>query len=104
MLEPIMKIEVIVQDEYLGAVVSDFNTRGGKINRMQIKKNLHIISGIVPLASMFGYATALRTLTQGRANHTMEFFDYEKMSEEKMHYILKTQLGIYSINLGGSNG
>jgi elongation factor G len=98
LLEPIMKIEILVQDEYLGEVMGDFNAREGKITRMDNRNSLHIIDGLVPLSNMFGYATALRTLSQGRANYSMEFYDYAKMSEEKMNDVLKNQLGIYSYN------
>jgi elongation factor G len=64
-----------------------------------VKNNLHIIDGLVPLSLMFGYATALRTLTQGRANYSMEFFDYNEMSEAKMSEVLQSQLGIEVIHL-----
>jgi elongation factor G len=98
LLEPIMKIEIQVQDDYLGDVMADFNARRGRVSKMDIKNNLHVIDGFVPLADMFGYATALRTLTQGRGNYSMEFYDYEKMPEEKMNEVLKSQLGIYALN------
>ncbi len=98
LLEPLMKIEISVQDEYLGEVISDFNAREGKVTRMDIKNNLHIIDGLVPLSNMFGYATAIRTLTQGRANYSMEFQDYVEMPEKKMQDVLNNQLGIYTFN------
>jgi elongation factor G len=98
LLEPLMKIEIVVQDEYLGDVMSDFNTRQGKVTHMDLKNNLHVIDGTVPLSLMFGYAKALRTLTQGRANYSLEFSAYSEMTEDKMNDILKTQLGIYTIN------
>jgi len=98
LLEPIMKIEILVQDEYLGEVIGDFNSREGKITKMEKKDTLHIIDGLVPLSNMFGYATAFRTLSQGRANYSMEFCDYDEMSESKMDDVLKNQLGIYTLN------
>jgi elongation factor G len=98
LLEPIMKIEILVQDEYLGEVIGDFNAREGKVTRMDIKNNLHIIDGLVPLSNMFGYATAIRTLSQGRANYSMEFQDYVEMPEKKMQDVLSNQLGIYTFN------
>jgi elongation factor G len=98
LLEPMMKIEILVQDEYLGEVINDFNSREGKITKMDTRNNLHIVAGLVPLSNMFGYATTLRTLSQGRANYTMEFFDYIEMSDDKMKDVLKNQLGIYQIN------
>ncbi|MBN2345067.1 MAG: elongation factor G [Candidatus Aminicenantes bacterium] len=96
MLEPIMKIEITVQDDYLGEVMADFNARQGKVTHMDLKNGLHVIDGQVPLSLMFGYAKALRTLTQGRANYSLEFLKYSEMSEEKMNEVLKTQLGIYT--------
>jgi elongation factor G len=98
MLEPVMKIEIAVQDEYLGEVMADFNARSGKVTHMDLKNGLHIIDGQVPLALMFGYAKALRTLTQGRGNYSLEFLKYSEMSEDKMNEVLKTQLGIYTTN------
>lgn len=98
LLEPIMKIEILIQDEYLGEVISDFNSREGKITRMDTRNNLHIVDGLVPLSKMFGYATTLRTLSQGRANYTMEFYDYIEMSDAKMKDVLKNQLGVYQLN------
>lgn len=98
LLEPIMKVEITVQDEYLGEVIGDFNAREGKVTRMDVKNNLHIIDGLVPLSNMFGYATTLRTLSQGRANYSMEFQDYVEMPEKKMNDVLTNQLGIYTLN------
>ena len=98
MLEPIMKIEIAVQDEYLGEVMADFNSRQGKVTQMDLKNGLHVIDGQVPLAHMFGYAKALRTLTQGRGNYSLEFLKYSEMTEDKMNEVLKTQLGIYTTN------
>jgi len=98
LLEPIMKIELIVQDEYLGEVIGDFNAREGKVTKMDVKNNLHIIDGLVPLSAMFGYATTIRTLSQGRANYSMEFQDYVGMPEKKMNEVLTNQLGIYTLN------
>ena len=98
MLEPLMKIEIAVQDDYLGEVMADFNSRQGKVTHMDLKNGLHVIDGQVPLSLMFGYAKALRTLTQGRANYSLEFLKYSEMTEEKMNEVLKTQLGIYTTN------
>jgi elongation factor G len=98
LLEPLMKIEILVQDEYLGEVIGDFNAREGKVTKMDLKNNLHIIDGVAPLSTMFGYATALRTLSQGRAHYSMEFQDYVEMPEKKMQEVLNNQLGIYTFN------
>jgi len=98
LLEPVMKIEIVVQDEYLGEVIGDFNAREGRITRMDVKNNLHVIDGLVPLSNMFGYATVMRTLSQGRGNYSMEFEDYVEMPEKKMQDVLTNQLGIYTFN------
>lgn len=77
-LEPLMRLEVICPDDYLGAVVGDLNSRRGKIEGMEMKASSRVIKALVPLAEMFGYATVLRTLTQGRGVFSMEFFKYEQ--------------------------
>jgi len=99
LLEPVMKVEIVTQEEYLGPVIEDLNSREGKIVHMDVKSNMHIIDAHVPMAAMFGYATSIRTLTQGRANYSMEFLSYNDMSSTKMADVLKSQLGIYAINL-----
>ncbi len=98
LLEPVMKVELTVQDEYLGEVINDFNAREGKVLRMELKNGIHNVDGVAPLSSMFGYATALRTLSQGRANYSMEFYRHEQLTDKKMENIFKNQLGIYSYN------
>jgi len=98
LMEPVMKVEITVQEEYLGAVMGDFNARGGRVTHMEVKAGLRILEGMVPMAAMFGYASALRTLSQGRANYSLEFASYEVMTTDKMENVLRTQLGIYSIN------
>ena len=72
LLEPIMDIEIIVPEEYVGDVIGDFNSRRGKISSMKPRGNIQAVRGQVPLAETFGYATALRSLTQGRATYMME--------------------------------
>jgi len=78
-LEPIMKVEVVTPEEFMGEVIGDLNSRRGQINEMSNRGTMKIISGLVPLATMFGYATALRSLTQGRASYTMEFYHYAEV-------------------------
>jgi len=77
LLEPLMSAEVVVPDEFLGDVIGDINSRRGKILGIEKRGSYQIIKIHVPLADMFGYATTLRSLTQGRANYTMQFFRYE---------------------------
>ncbi len=81
-LEPVMDVEVICPEEYMGNIVGDLNLRRGKINGMVPRKNVQVISAVVPLAEMFGYATALRNLSQGRGIHTMQFSKYAPLPKE----------------------
>ncbi len=76
LLEPIMRVEVIVPEEFMGEVIGDFNARKGKIEELQAKGGSRVITGLAPLASMFGYATALRSATQGRGTFTMQFHHF----------------------------
>ncbi|MGQ9473661.1 MAG: elongation factor G [Candidatus Caldatribacteriaceae bacterium] len=78
-LEPIMKVQVVLPREYLGDVIGDLNARRGKVEGMETKGYIQIVSAKVPLASLFGYATSLRSLTQGRANYTMQFSHYQEV-------------------------
>ncbi|MEW5765961.1 MAG: elongation factor G [Acidobacteriota bacterium] len=82
LLEPVMKVEVTVPENYMGDVIGDLNSRRGKIQAMEARTNLQVINAIVPLAEMFGYATALRSLTQGRGNYVMQFERYEFMPKQ----------------------
>jgi len=77
LLEPIMSVEVVTPEEFMGAVTGSICQRRGRIESMEQKGNAKIINGMVPLAEMFGYANNLRTLTQGRANFSMQFEHYE---------------------------
>jgi elongation factor G len=78
LLEPVMRLEIAAPDDYLGDIVGDINARRGKIEAMEMRSGTRVIKILVPMATMFGYATALRTLTQGRGVFSMEFFAYEK--------------------------
>jgi elongation factor G len=77
--EPVMDVEVVVPEEYMGDVISDLNSRRGRIEKMDSRDGLKIIAGQVPLAEMFGYATDLRSATQGRATFTMHFSRYVRV-------------------------
>ena len=81
-LEPIMEVEVVCQDDYMGNVVGDLNLRRGKISGMVPRNNIQVITAMIPLAEMFGYATALRNLTQGRGAYTMQFSRYSPLPED----------------------
>ena len=78
LLEPLMKLEIVAPDEYLGDIVGDINARRGKIDGMEMRSGSRVVDIHAPLAEMFGYATALRTLTQGRGVFAMEFSRYER--------------------------
>ncbi len=79
LLEPVMKVEVVVPEAYMGDVIGDLNTRRGKVRSMEARGGTQIIKARVPLAEMFGYATELRSRTQGRATHSMHFDRYEQV-------------------------
>jgi elongation factor G len=82
LLEPIMDIEVVVPGAYMGAVVGDLNSRRGKINGMVPRDEATIVAVSVPLSEMFGYANALRNISQGRAVFTMQFAKYQPVPSE----------------------
>ena len=82
LLEPIMKVEVTIPDEFMGDVTGDVNSRRGKINDILDRSNLKVIDAQVPLANMFGYATHLRSITQGRGNYSMEFSEYASVPKQ----------------------
>jgi elongation factor G len=88
LLEPMMKLEVISPDDYLGDIVGDLNARRGKIEGMEMRVGSRAIDALVPLAEMFGYATILRTLTQGRGIFSMEFLEYETTPLQVMEEIV----------------
>ena len=92
--EPIMKVEVTTPDEYLGDVVGDVNSRRGKIESMDQRKNLQIITANVPLSRMFGYATSLRSLTQGRAVFHMEFSKFMRVPTSIQEEIIEQVAGL----------
>ncbi|MDR1263779.1 MAG: elongation factor G [Oscillospiraceae bacterium] len=79
LLEPVMKVEIVVPEEYMGDVIGDANARRGRIERLEARQNTQIIDAMVPLSEMFGYATDLRSRTQGRGTFTMQFARYEEV-------------------------
>jgi elongation factor G len=78
-LEPIMKVEVTVPEDFMGSVLGDLNSRRGRVEGMDARGNAQVIRAQVPLSNMFGYATDLRSMTSGRANYSMEFSHYEPL-------------------------
>jgi len=79
LLEPVMRVEVVLPDEFMGAVSGDLNSRRGRIVEQEVRPGTQIVRALVPLSSMFGYATDLRSRTQGRATYTMHFAHYEEV-------------------------
>jgi elongation factor G len=77
LLEPVMKVEVVTPEEYMGSITGDLNSRRGRIESMEARPGTQVITATVPLSEMFGYATDLRSATQGRATYTMHFKQYE---------------------------
>lgn len=88
LLEPIMKVEVIMPEEYMGDVIGDINSRRGRIEGMEPRSGVQVVRGYVPLAEMFGYATDLRSNTQGRAVYSMQFDHYEPVPSSIAEKIL----------------
>ncbi|MDR1244312.1 MAG: elongation factor G [Endomicrobium sp.] len=91
-LEPIMRTEVVVPEEYMGDVIGDLNSRRGKISSMDSKNKVQHIKANVPLADMFGYSTSLRSLTQGRGNYSMEPSHYEEVPKQIADKILEKKI------------
>ncbi|UCF31203.1 MAG: elongation factor G [bacterium] len=81
LLEPIMDVEVVVPEEYMGDVMGDLNARRGRVTSMDERAGAKVITCLVPLAEMFGYATDLRSMTQGRATYTMHYAHYERVPQ-----------------------
>ncbi len=93
LLEPIMDVEVVTPEEYLGDVMGDLNSRRGKIEGFSARKDAQVIKATVPLSEMFGYATVLRSMTQGRAIYTMQFAHYLEVPKSIADEIAEKTLG-----------
>jgi elongation factor G len=89
LLEPIMKIEVVTPEQFMGEVIGNLNSKRAKIQEMRDRGNIKVIDGLVPLAEMFGYATELRSMTQGRASYTMEFDHYAEVPKNVAEEIVE---------------
>ena len=81
LLEPVMKVEVVTPEDYMGDVIGDLNSRRGQIDGMDSRGNARVITGMVPLANMFGYINTLRSMSQGRAQYSMEFHHYAQVPQ-----------------------
>lgn len=95
LMEPVMTLEVVCPDEYTGDVINDVNSRRGRIETIDMRGELKVVKSKVALSEMFGYATSLRSLTQGRASHTLQFSHFEMVSKEVMDRILGKITGTY---------
>ena len=93
LMEPMMKVEVVVPEEYLGDVMGDINSRRGNIESMGQRKDAHVVNAVVPLARMFGYATDLRSITQGRAVFHMEFSNFKEVPASVKESIIEMAHG-----------
>jgi elongation factor G len=91
LLEPTMAVEVITPEEYLGDVMGNLNSRRGRVEGMEPVGNAQVIRAIVPLAEMFGYATDIRSMSQGRATFHMEFDHYEEVPQSIASEIIDAQ-------------
>jgi elongation factor G len=92
-LEPIMKVEITVPEEYMGDIMGDVNSRRGRVEGMDARANARVIRGFVPLAEMFGYSTSLRSRTQGRGTFSMEFHAYEEVPKSIAQEIIAKNKG-----------
>ncbi|MBI2645199.1 elongation factor G [Candidatus Uhrbacteria bacterium] len=88
LLEPMMKVEVVTPEQFMGEVIGDLNSKRGQVREMTERSGIKVIDAFVPLAEMFGYATQLRSMTQGRASYSMEFDHYEQVPRNVVEQIL----------------
>lgn len=93
LLEPIMKVESVTPEEFMGSVVGDLNSKRGQIQSMDDRSGAKVITAFVPLAEMFGYATTLRSMTQGRASYSMEFIHYDVVPSNVAKEIIEKRGG-----------
>jgi elongation factor G len=81
LLEPIMKVEVVTPEDFMGDVIGDLNSRRGQVQNMDMRGNARVVTAMVPLANMFGYVNNLRGMSQGRAAYSMQFDHYEQVPQ-----------------------
>ncbi len=92
-LEPIMKVEVVIPEDYLGDIMGDITSRRGRVEGMEARGNTQMVKAMVPLSEMFGYATSLRSNTQGRGTFSMHFDHYEEVPKSISEEIIKKNKG-----------
>ena len=93
LLEPIMRVEVVTPEDYMGDVIGDLNSRRGQINTQEQRGNATVITAMVPLANMFGYINSLRSMSQGRAQYSMFFDHYSKVPQNVQDEVTKKIAG-----------
>lgn len=93
LLEPMMRVEVVVPEEYMGDIMGDVTSRRGRVEGMEARGNAQVVRAMVPLSEMFGYATSLRSRTQGRGTYSMHFDHYEEVPKSIAEEIIKKQTG-----------
>jgi elongation factor G len=91
LLEPVFAVEVVTPEEFMGDVIGDLNRRRGQVSGMEQRGNAQVVSGHVPLAEMFGYATDVRTMSQGRATYTMQFLHYAEVPNSIAEKLTESQ-------------
>jgi elongation factor G len=91
LLEPYVKVEVVVPEDYMGDVIGDLNSRRGRVEGMEARSGAQHINAFVPLAEMFGYATDLRSKTQGRGNYSMTFDHYEEVPKNVAEKVISAK-------------
>jgi elongation factor G len=91
LLEPVMAVEVVTPEDYMGDVIGNINSRRGQIEGMEPRGNAQVIKARVPLAEMFGYATDVRTMSQGRATYTMQFLHYAEVPHSIAEKLTESQ-------------
>ena len=91
--EPMMKVDVIIPEEYMGDIMGDITSRRGRVEGMEARGNAQVVAAMVPLAQMFGYATSLRSNTQGRGVFSMVFDHYEEVPKSVAEEIIKKNKG-----------
>ena len=93
LLEPVMKLEVVLPDEYTGDVINDISSRKGRVESIDMRGHLKVVDAYVPMSEMFGYSTSVRSISQGRASHTMQFYRYEAVPKNKAEMIINRIMG-----------
>jgi len=94
LLEPVMELEVVTPEEYLGEVINDLNRKGAQVNGVDTERDVQIVHALAPLATMFGYSTDLRSATQGRATFTMQFSEFAEVPAKRAEEIIRKIRGV----------